>query len=298
MSLATNNPPGTTRTIADIKKLLINEFQKPSSEDQYMNEMIEIRQKPGESVWEIDQRFKRLKGKLKYLMTDMQHRHLFVNSLLPHLKYPLRQQKFQTQAEALQAALQLEENQYQKTDPAIEELKEDLKNLTFQLNQNKSKDKREVVWCTTCRTEGHHKNECPTFTQYMAAGMPNPCYQQEDYGAKSVRNQGHDPYHCPMMQKYQTVPKSSYCNFCKSVGHDDKDCRTMELMRERTSDAYRVQAEMMTGQATPQFNQVPAPYNTAQQQYNTVQQPYNTAQPQYNTTQPQYNTAVQSGTSV
>jgi hypothetical protein len=28
--------------------------------------------------------------------------------------------------------------------PAIEELKEDLKNLTFQLNQNKNKDKREV----------------------------------------------------------------------------------------------------------------------------------------------------------
>jgi hypothetical protein len=50
MSLATNNPPGTTIMIADIKKLLINEFQKPSSEDQYMNEMIEIRQKPGESV--------------------------------------------------------------------------------------------------------------------------------------------------------------------------------------------------------------------------------------------------------
>jgi hypothetical protein len=75
----------------------------------------------------------------------------------------LRQQKFQTQAEALQEALQLEENQYQKTDPTIEELKEDLKNLTFQLNQNKGKEKREVVWCTTCRTEGHHKNECPNF---------------------------------------------------------------------------------------------------------------------------------------
>jgi hypothetical protein len=28
------------------------------SEDQYMNEMIEIRQKLGESVWDIDQRFK------------------------------------------------------------------------------------------------------------------------------------------------------------------------------------------------------------------------------------------------
>jgi hypothetical protein len=96
MSFAANSPPRTTRTIADVNKLLINEFQKLSSEDQYMNEMIEIRLKPGESVWEIDQRFKRLKGKLKYVITDIQHRHLFVNSLLPHLKYPLRKHKFRT----------------------------------------------------------------------------------------------------------------------------------------------------------------------------------------------------------
>ena len=31
MSLDTNSAPGMTRTLADIKKLLINEFQKPSS---------------------------------------------------------------------------------------------------------------------------------------------------------------------------------------------------------------------------------------------------------------------------
>jgi hypothetical protein len=80
---------------------MINEFDKPRLEDQNMNEMIEIRQKLGEFVWEIDQRFKHLKGKLKYAMTDMQHRNLFVNSLLPHLKYPLRHHKFQNQAEAL-----------------------------------------------------------------------------------------------------------------------------------------------------------------------------------------------------
>jgi hypothetical protein len=90
-----------------------------------MNEMIEIRTKPGEFVWDIDNRFKHLKGKLKYVMTDMQHRHLFMNSLLPHLKYPLRQQKFQTQVEALQATFQLEKNQYQHIDPTTEELKED-----------------------------------------------------------------------------------------------------------------------------------------------------------------------------
>ena len=75
-----------------------------------MNEMIEIRHKLGESVWEIEKRFKQLKGKLKYVMTYMHHRHLFVNSLLPHLKYTLRQHKFQIEIEALREALQLEEN--------------------------------------------------------------------------------------------------------------------------------------------------------------------------------------------
>jgi hypothetical protein len=43
MSLDVNIPPGTTRVIANTKNLLINELKKPSSEDQYMNEMIEIK---------------------------------------------------------------------------------------------------------------------------------------------------------------------------------------------------------------------------------------------------------------
>jgi hypothetical protein len=60
MSVDVNSPPEVIRTITDVKKLLINEFQKPSSEDQYMNEMIEIRQKISESVWEIDRSFKHL----------------------------------------------------------------------------------------------------------------------------------------------------------------------------------------------------------------------------------------------
>jgi hypothetical protein len=71
-----------------------------------MNEIIDINQKPRELVWEVDQKFKRLKGKLKYPITDIHHRHLFVSSLLAYLKYPLRQKKFQTQVEALQATLQ------------------------------------------------------------------------------------------------------------------------------------------------------------------------------------------------
>jgi len=69
---------------------------------------------------------------VEYPIRDMQHRNLFVNSLLSHFKYPLSQQKFHTLDEALQAPFQLEENQYKHTNPATEELRVDLKNLTFQ----------------------------------------------------------------------------------------------------------------------------------------------------------------------
>ena len=40
MSLDVNSALGTKRTLIDINKLLINEFQKLIYEDQYMNEMI------------------------------------------------------------------------------------------------------------------------------------------------------------------------------------------------------------------------------------------------------------------
>jgi hypothetical protein len=43
-----------------------------------MNEKIEIKQKLGESVWEVDHTFKRLKGKLKYIINDTQHRHFLL----------------------------------------------------------------------------------------------------------------------------------------------------------------------------------------------------------------------------
>jgi hypothetical protein len=103
----------------------------------------------------------------------------------------------------------------------------------------------------------------------MEIGFPNPL-STRGLWCEICKTQGHDPYHCPMMHKYQTMPNISYCNFFKSVGHDEKYCRTMELMKERTSDTYRVQTEMMTGKVAPKFNQVPSPYNIIPQQYNTL----------------------------
>jgi ribosomal protein S18 len=54
------------------------------------------------------------------------------------------------------------------------------------------------------------------------------------------------------MLKYQNVPKSTFCNCCKSVGHEDKEYRNLEMMKERISDTYRVQAKLMIAQSAQQ----------------------------------------------
>ena len=43
--------------LVDIKKSMIKEFKKHKSESQSINELKEIQQKRGESVWDFDQRF-------------------------------------------------------------------------------------------------------------------------------------------------------------------------------------------------------------------------------------------------
>jgi hypothetical protein len=98
-----------------------------------------------------------------------------------------------------------------------------------------------------CRTEGHRKNEFPLFSQYIGVGMPNPLYLGGPW-CDNHKTHGNDPYHFPLMKKYQTVLKSTFCNFCKSFRHEDKDCRTLEMMNERIADTYRVQVEYVIEQ--------------------------------------------------
>jgi hypothetical protein len=45
-----------------------------------------------------------------------------------------------------------------------------------------------------------------------------------------------------------------YCTFCKSVGHDDRDCREYDLMHERSIDVYKLQGEVQHEENTMQYN--------------------------------------------
>ena len=117
-----------------------------------------------------------------------------------------------------------------------------------------------------CRTKGHHKNECPLFAQYIGVGMLNHLASGGPW-CEILKTHGHDPYHFPLMKKYQKVPKSTFCNIFKSFKHEDMYCRTLEMMKENILDTYKVQDEHVTRQSTqqPQYN------STQQPQYNPTQ---------------------------
>jgi hypothetical protein len=92
------------------------------------------------------------------------------------------------------------------------------------MKKDKGKDKREDIWCVRCKSEGHDKEHCPLFNEYLASGALIPLKQVTLPWCEECRNR-HRPGECYYMQKYVQTPTNLYCTFCKSMGHDDRDCR-------------------------------------------------------------------------
>jgi hypothetical protein len=76
----------------EIKNALIAEFKKPNSKSQCITELKEIKQKVAEPIWEFDQRFKTLTGRLTFQIPDEQNKEWFIVVLLPHIRIPHMQQ--------------------------------------------------------------------------------------------------------------------------------------------------------------------------------------------------------------
>jgi hypothetical protein len=58
-----------------------------------------------------------------------------------------------------------------------------------------------------------------------------------------MQNDGSSPNYLSFDAEVSEHFQKLFCNFCKSVGHDEKDCHALDLMREHTTDAYIVQGE-------------------------------------------------------
>jgi hypothetical protein len=130
---------------------------------------------PHESVWNFDQRFKTLLGQVNFEFPPQQHQEWFVTALLPHIQLPLMQQKVTLQSEAPEITMRLEASPVSNSTMGMDQLQKQMVNVTLeQQSLKKEKEVREELWCTRCRTEGHSREHCPCFSEYIASGTPHP----------------------------------------------------------------------------------------------------------------------------
>ena len=104
----------------------------------------------------------------------------------------------------------------------------------------KGKEQREDIWCTQCHADGHTKDTCPYFQNYLLLGAPNPLSCGSVPWCRIFQVYGHRHEECGYMQNMVTKPMSLYCTFYRSVGHEDKDCCPYDLLQERTYASYYV----------------------------------------------------------
>ena len=84
---------GHVRTLPEVKAAMIVEFKKRKSVSQCITELKDIKQRPNESMWEFDQKFKTLLSQVSFDIDTQQDREWFIAAPLPHVRLPLMQQK-------------------------------------------------------------------------------------------------------------------------------------------------------------------------------------------------------------
>jgi hypothetical protein len=166
------------------------------------------------------------------------------------------QQNITSQAEALEIAMKLESTPMEESSSGMSQILSQLTSLSLQvedMNKDKGKGKREDIWCIRCKSEGHDKDYCPLFSEYLESGALSPLKKVTLPWCKVCRNR-HHLGECYYMQKYVQTPTNLYCMFCKLVGHDDRDYRAYKLMHERSRDIYKIQGKVQQEGNIMQYN--------------------------------------------
>jgi hypothetical protein len=75
------------------------------------------------------------------------------------------------QAEALEIAMKLESIPMGESSSGMSQILSQLTSLSLQvedMKKDRGKEKRKDIWCVICRSEGHDKEHCPLFHEYLA----------------------------------------------------------------------------------------------------------------------------------
>ena len=123
--------------------------------------------------------------------------------------------------------------------------------LEIQIFRNDhGKEGSQYVWCIRSKGPGHSKDPCPLFSDYMQAGDSSSLRPTKMVGPSSLMLWcadcwvvgRHDTDHWPRLGAYVPEIKQHWCRFFSSVGHDEQNCRTLDLMVDR-GNLYRVKID-------------------------------------------------------
>ena len=91
--------------------------------------------------------------------------------------------------------------------------------------------------------KGHTMDNCLTFMNYIVSSAPNPLNGHGIPWCCICQSRGHRDEDFLYLQKFVGTPANLFCKFCKSVGHDEKDCRAHQFLKEKTVDTYLMKNE-------------------------------------------------------
>ena len=117
---------------------------------------------------------------MTFHIPDEQKKEWFIAAFLPHIRFPLMQQKISSQDEALEITMKLESTPMGESSSGMSQILSQLTSLSLQvedMKKDKGKDKREDIWCVICKSEGHEKEHCPLFNEYLASRALSPLKQ-------------------------------------------------------------------------------------------------------------------------
>ena len=118
------------------------------------------------------------------------------------------------QDEALEMEMKLEASPLAETSTAMKNLQNQLANLMLQMHEiKKGKEIAQELWCIKCKGQGHTKDNCPVFVEYLASGAPNPLLQTQGPWCELCRTRGHRPQEFPLLQKYVQILRTYIVTF-------------------------------------------------------------------------------------
>jgi len=152
--------------------------------------------------------------------------------------------------------MRLHETPIQDPNLGVQQMHAQLKNLCLEMQSLKqdriAHPEARKVWCIKCKGQGHGKDHCLVFANYLVGGGPMPLRSEAQAGPSVVPTLWcticqiggkHATNNCHLLQKYTQTSQQLFCNFCRSVGHDEHTCRSYELMMDQTP-TYRDQTKM------------------------------------------------------